>query len=210
MPSLTVATALALAYSHDGSPWDLETWKEITGVSSGLFPDKDCSLPAGISRADANDIVTYFDALSKKGKQDEQVQFSRAKDRYVGRTLWNSWVGRNYKRWRIHDIVVKAMTDNNCHPHMIMKADEQDTWPDSTVVASLAQAAIGMALFGNDGLTSLHMVKPNLRPVVNAILVRALDALRTNFTRICKKTKEMRDAAERAYQGRRWNAVFPG
>jgi hypothetical protein len=202
MPSFTVATALALAFTHGGTPWDLDSWKEITSISSGLFPKEDGDLPAGISRADANDIATYFDALSKKGTQEQQIQFSRAKDRYVGRKLWNSWLAKNYRRWRIHDMAVKAMKDNNCHPHMIMKADELDTWPDATIIANLAQPALGLALFGNDGLTSLNMVKPNLRSLVHAILVRSLDTLRTNFSRICKKAEALREAAEQAYLGR--------
>jgi len=208
MPSITVATALGLAHAQGGIPWDIDSWKEITGVSHGLFPEDDSNLPLGISRADANDISTYFDVLSKKATQEQQIQFSRAKDRYTGRSLWNKWVGKKYAAWRIHDMAVKAMTDSSCHPHMIMQADELDTWPDTSIVANLAQPGLGLALFGTDGLTSLNMVKPSLRVLVNAITFRTVDVLKTRFNRICTKAKHYRERAEKAYLGKFW-AYFP-
>jgi hypothetical protein len=175
--------------------------RHITGVSSGLFPEDDNDLPPSISRTDVNEIATYFDVLVKKSTQEQQVIFSRGKDRYVGRTTWNDWVNKNYRRWGIFDIAVKAMKDSNCHPHMIMKADQQDTWPDMDVIASLAQQALGLALFGGEGLTSLNMVKPVLRQLVNAILFRTLETLKTSFRRIEKKAVLYREKAEAAHSG---------
>jgi hypothetical protein len=201
MPSFTVATALALAHANDGAPWDLDAWKDITGIESGLFPEEDGNLPPGISRADANEISTYFDVLSKIGTQEKQIRFSRANDRYVGRTKWNTWVAKRYQQWGMHNLAVKAMTDNNCHPHMIMKADGLDKWPDATIVANLAQPALGLALFGSDGLTSLNMVKPALRTLVNTIVTRALDLLKTKFQRMQKTAKNRREIADNAYKG---------
>jgi hypothetical protein len=201
MPSPTVATALALAQANNGAPWDFDAWKDITGIESGLFPEEDGSLPPGISRTDANEIATYFDVLNKKVTLEKQIQFSRAKDRYVGRAKWNTWVAKRYQRWGMHDIAVKAMMDNNCHPHLIMKADGLDIWPDATFVLSLVQPALGLALFGSDGLTSLNMVRPDLRTLVNTISNRAIESLKTRFQRMQKTAKNRREIAENAYKG---------
>jgi TATA-binding protein-associated factor len=201
MPSFSVSTALALAHGTDGVPWDIDAWKDITGVQCGLFPEDDNSLPPGMSRSDAKDIATYFDVLHKKGTQEKQLKFSRARDHYVGRRTWNDWVSKRYKKWGLHDLTVKAMKDSSCHPHMIMKADEADTWPDADVVANLAQPAVGLALFGSDGLTSLNMVKPALRTLVNAIVLRTLDALKSRFNRTRNNAEVYREKAENAYLG---------
>ncbi|KAI6009149.1 hypothetical protein EDC04DRAFT_2610697 [Pisolithus marmoratus] len=85
MPSFSVMTVLALAHSCEGIPWTLHTWQEITGITNGLFPNDDHKLPTSISRADAVNIATYFDALDEKGTRDKWLKFLQARnDPYFG------------------------------------------------------------------------------------------------------------------------------
>ncbi|KAI6111419.1 P-loop containing nucleoside triphosphate hydrolase protein [Pisolithus sp. B1] len=200
MPTFSVATALALAYSHVGMPWNFHAWQEITGITDSLIPDDDCKLPTGISHADATEIATYFDVLDKKGTRDERLKFSRAKnDRYLGRVKWNAWVSRRYSQWGIHNLTVNAMKENRCHPHLIMKADQLDTWPDTDFIVNIVQPTLGFVLFGDEGLNELSMVKAPLRELVTCIILRTLVTLKANFGRMKKTANEYREAAECAY-----------
>jgi TATA-binding protein-associated factor len=154
MPSHTPSSALIKLYSIGGAPWQWDAWKDRTGVRRGLFPSDDDYLPSGLSRQDAVDIESYFKAYQEQKSEDDKITFAtktRGAAAYPGRKTWNTFISKNWNRWRIHMVIVEELKDWNVHPYdIVLRENLRSGWPASDNFIPCILDTLGLRLFGED------------------------------------------------------------
>jgi TATA-binding protein-associated factor len=205
MPSATAASAIAQLYKNDGAPWSWDTWKDITGVRHGLFPEDDAELPTGISRRDSNDISSYFTAYNALPSEGAKLRFAAGKDRsqVPGRKIWSDYVTKNYSKWGINGIVIQALNRANAHPVKQMLGENTlDDWPSADHLLPQALNDIGLALFGADAVhPETDNIRTFLRGPTQHIAQRTWSTIYKKFTRDRKTLGDNEQAAEAAFEG---------
>ncbi|KAF6745337.1 hypothetical protein DFP72DRAFT_1064281 [Ephemerocybe angulata] len=169
MPYLGIPSALLRLYyifPSPGAPWSWETWKNITNVRFGLFPEQDDQLPPRLSRAAAAHIHLYFKAYSALSTDAEREVFLRTP--YLpGSALWHKWVMKMWSDRNLAAIVKKALGAVDCLPFQIMQAENLQTVP-AELPLFLAYDEIAGVLFGAEGRWN-GTINPLLRPTVATI-----------------------------------------
>jgi TATA-binding protein-associated factor len=155
MPSHTPASALIKLYFIGGAPWQWDAWKERTAIRHGLFPRDDDDLPPGLSRQDAIDIESYFKAYQEQKSEDDKITFAtktRGAPAYPGRKTWNTFVSKNWPRWRIHTVIVDELKEWDIHPYdIVLRENLKSGWPSSDNFVPIILDTLGLRLFGEDG-----------------------------------------------------------
>jgi len=209
MPSHTVHSALVQMFLEDESPWRFPKWQSITGVRHGLFPEDDDSLlPTPWTRADANNVRSYFDQYSKKVKEDDKIKFASAKSggsEVPGRDFWRKWVTACWRGWKIHSLVIEVLSSENLHPLTLAlssKSGSLDTWPSATQYVPMAVDPVGTALFGVECLDMLGRVSSELRQTTQALIQRTWLILYNQIQRSKTRVVDLEKQATDAFNGK--------
>jgi hypothetical protein len=204
MPSPTPASALAQLYNSGAAPWNWDSWKDITGIRHGLFPENDADLPKGMARRDSDDILSYFTAYNALPSETAKFRFASGKGgvKAPGRTTWNEYIRRNYNKWGINGHVVQALNKANAHPVKQMLGENNlDDWPSSDQLLPQALNEIGLALFGTDAINpETENVYGFLRAPTLHIAQRAWSTLNKKFNRDRGKLQEYEKAAQLSFE----------
>jgi TATA-binding protein-associated factor len=186
MPTHTIHCALTqMFHDYKEAPWNFDTWKELTGVRHGLFPNDDEQLPARWTCQTSNKIGSYFDRFHALKTEDQKHKFSSAKadsQMVPGRQAWRDWVTKGWKSWNIHGRIIDVLRSEGLHPYAL--AAELNSWPDASEWVSLAIDPVGTSLFGEQCYSAhKERVDPTLRPTIKALITRTWIALYTSFKR---------------------------
>lgn len=123
MPSHTASSALiSLYFAKEGTPWQYEVWKDITGIHHGLFPEDDALLPAGCTREQSNNLSSYFSRYNNISGEEAKIKFAGGRtggDVVPGRDFWRKFVNSHWRKWRIHARITEAFTEGEVHPFTI-------------------------------------------------------------------------------------------
>jgi hypothetical protein len=207
MPSHTTHSALTQMYLvADGAPWAFDTWKEITGVLHGLFPPSDKHLPRGWNRQKANDVSSYFDQYRAKTTEDAKIKFSSMKkdaQMVPGRKAWRDLVVKIWKDSKIHETIIKVLSDQNLHPYTILfQSGDSSTWPEADHWVPLAVDPVGVALFGEECYSDgIERVRPVLRSTTRALITRSWILLYAGLERSKKQYSDLESKAIAAFEG---------
>ncbi|KAJ3497670.1 hypothetical protein NLJ89_g10318 [Agrocybe chaxingu] len=181
-----------------GAPWGFPAWQDITGLPNGPFSDP---LPDKWTRADADAVLSYFDAYRLKPREEDKIKFAAATsnaDTVPGRKFWKEWINRNLKNWQLHSRITDVFSSLGVHPVSLALADPKTGWPDPRMYTVSAMDGVGLALFGPESLDALGHLLPNLRPFVNAIMGRCWNNHRNSFNRSKKRIELDREKLTKA------------
>lgn len=210
MPSHTIqSTLIGLFLTVNGAPWGFDKWKQITGVSHGLFPDDPFQLPSGWSPEDAEYINQYFDQYEALGSEDEKAKFAASRSNAAntahvpGRDIFRKWVSRSWGHWRIHAKIEEVLRKNSLHPLILMRAQGTLDWPNGCSYIPLVVDPVGKELFGEEALDSLGLVSPQLRAPMQGLITRTwintYNQFRRNKTRLADLEKKTTLAFDRTF-----------
>ena len=207
MPSHVIHGALVqMYYDLDGAPWCFATWKALTGVHNGLFPDDDNQLPIRWSRQTAKEISSFFDQFRACNTEEEKISFSSVKKsgtNVPGRTIWRDWVAKIWKDRGIHEKITEVLSAENLHPYALMDGNDSSApWPPANMWVPLAIDPVALALFGeecySDGVERLRVC---LRSSTGALITRTWLVLYSGLKRSRKRIEALELAAIRAFEG---------
>jgi hypothetical protein len=186
------------------SPWNWDSWKDITGIRHGLFPESDANLPERMSRRDLDDVLSYFKAYNAMPSETAKLRFASGKGdaKAPGRTIWNAYVRKNYNKWGINGLVVQALNKANAHPVKQMLGENNlDVWPSSDQLLPQALNEIGLALFGTDAINlETENIHGFLRAPTLHIAQRAWSTLNKKFNCDHDKLQEYEKAAQSSFE----------
>jgi hypothetical protein len=215
MPSHAIHGALVqMYYDLDGAPWNFETWKELTGVHNGLFPEDDRQLPHGWSRQTAIEVSSYFDQFRACMSEDERIKFSSVKKKkgqnVPGRTAWRDWVAKLWKGKKIHEKIIKVLSAENLHPYTLAaQNDPPNTWPSANQWVPLATDPVGLALFGEECYSDgVERVRGCLRQTTGALITRTWLVLYNGLQRSKKRMDFLESAAIQAFEGLLYSQLY--
>lgn len=211
MPSHTVHSALVQMFFDSGAPWVFPQWKEITGVSHGLFPTDDAHLPKGLTRPDLVFLWSYFNQYNKKVKETDKIQFAAATSNSAqnpGRAIWRSWVTERWREWKIHSRIIAVLNEENRHPFTLALAFQDDsdepsadlTWPNGSLYIPLVVDGVVLALFGVEALNSHGEVPMKLRAMAQALVQRTWKVIRNQVDRSKGRIIKLEKDAMQAFQ----------
>jgi hypothetical protein len=194
-------------YMDDGAPWNFPAWKELTGVTHGLFPDDDTLLPRPWNRQDALDIQSYFNQYHAVVGEDAKIRFAvgSSGSAIPGRTKWNSWINKNWTKWNINSKISTVLRSVNIHPLDLLGESPLNEWPVSTGWIPIAVNPTGAFLFGLEAINpNTGHLSPNLRAGTQILIQRTWLALHSQAKRNEGKLASLEKAAISAFSG----AVF--
>jgi hypothetical protein len=207
MPThLIHGTLVQMYYDLDGAPWHFVTWKALTGVHNGLFPEDDSQLPDGWDRQTATAISSFFDQFRACMTEDEKINFSSVKKKgqnVPGRTAWRNWVTKIWKDAKIHEIITKVLSAENLHPHALAaQSDSPETWPSAAMWVPLAIDAVALALFGEECYADgVERVRSCLRNTTGTLITRTWLVLYNDLKRYKKKVESLEAVAIQSFEG---------
>lgn len=204
----SILSAIMTMYGSSGAPWDYERWKEITGVTHGLFPDDNKQLPRGWSRKDAESVAVFFELFEKKGSEEEHIRFTNAKkdaNKVPGRAFFQSWFKTLYRTSQIHAKITDTLLANSLHPVTIGlnsgKRSLDAWWPSSRSYAPRALEVVGSELFGPEALDDLGLLEAKLRAPTQALITRTWGNIHSQVKRLLKKIEELEAEAMASFEG---------
>lgn len=177
----------------DGAPWEYTTWKEITGISSGLFPVEDAELPKGWTRDIANLVLSFFNQLRKLTTQEDKITFSTARknaSQIPGRLHWRNFITDGWKKWDMHSRIAAVLVEEGLHPLTDPLSD-----------LHLAVDPVAKALFGDKALDQRYHVPPSLHRPVQDIIRRTHKNLVNQIERSKAHIGVLERDAVSAYKG---------
>lgn len=185
MPSQKASIALIdLYFAANGAPWNWLTWQEITGIHHGLFPKSDNQLPPGWTRQKANDIHSWFVYCHRTDLRNPENGAASM----PGEKSWDGFIHRNWESWKLHPMIVTALRECGVHPFQIImnessRSIENVEWPRADLYAPNAFEAVGVAIFGSDGLGKGDLFPLNIRRCIGVMIQRTWARIRGQFTR---------------------------
>jgi hypothetical protein len=208
MPSDTAAFGLAMLWQYDQAPWRWETWKNHTRIFHGLCPEDDNHLPSGLSRQEAKDIVSFLDDFSNCPDDVKRRKFWKTStDDHPGRILFSSLVGKNWRKWGIHDLVCTALRGVDAHPYDVLQGNsitslENAEWPSSNTYLPLATERVAFSLFGHEPYSHKSTLLPDIyRRPVSVIMQRSWNTLRAKVKTLSKNRNAVKEEAQKALEG---------
>jgi len=207
MPSHLIHGALVqMHYDLDGAPWNFVTWKVLTDVHHGLFPEDDNLLPDGWSRQTADEISSFFDQFRTCMTEEEKINFSSVKKKgqnIPGRKAWRDWVNKIWKNRRIHNKITEVLSSENLHPYTLaVQSGSSDTWPSANMWVPLAIDPVALALFGEECYSDgVERVRASLRNSTGALITRTWLVLYNGLNRTKKRIDVLESAAIQAFEG---------
>jgi hypothetical protein len=196
-------------FAIPNAPWIFPTWKDITGVRHGLFPEDDDKLPPGWTRQKAEAVASYFDQYNKVKTEDEKIKFASVRKRknftdpIEGRTFFHEWVTSHYSSiWKIHNFITKALNDCQVHPLQIMMSNgDLSTCPSNATYLPYALDQAGLVLFGKEALDKNgHLLLP-LRDSMLVILQRTWENSKKQIARDRNSLIRLQSKAVEAFEG---------
>ncbi|TFK59812.1 hypothetical protein BDN72DRAFT_780239 [Pluteus cervinus] len=183
------------------APWSYSKWKELTGISHGLFPDDDTLLPKGLTREAANSILSYFDQWKAKSSQDDRVKYSAARrNPHPGLKFWRDWFAQAWQSWGIHEIITSVMTDEKVHPFILARLSGDGVqWPKAIEYITLLVDPVAEVLFGRECFDTSGRAAGPLRPSIRALIQRTWNNLFRQQKRSLKRIDGLRDEALSAF-----------
>lgn len=220
MPSHTVPTAFFKLQSAGGYPWSFPQWKKTTGIHHGLFPKDDEDLPHGWTRLQSEQVADFFERLAKMRNEAELMKYVGAArsvlDPDPGRFFFKTWIIDCWKKWKINDKIIAALTNADLHPSQIMLAEAesarehghpiQTLFPPADGFVPLAIDAVARALFGDEALSSNGRLPQVLRPYVSIFLQRCWDNIRKQHGTNAKNVEALENLAVSAFEGKSWRS----
>lgn len=205
MPSHTPASALIKLYFLDQAPWQWPVWQDITGIRHGLFPEDDSKLPVGWTRADANDVFSYFTQYNHIDTEDNKIKFAcggKGVDSIPGRKKWSDFVTKSWSRWGINERIIAGLHKHNIHPITIMSQQNSlDDWPKADTYVPIALDTIGLVLFGTEAFGDADLIPYSVRRCTAVFVQRTWARIRERVMRDKGKHPEIEKAALEAFQG---------
>lgn len=204
-----------------GVPWKYPAWQELTGIKE-LFPEDDSLLPCGWTRAQANDILSYFDQYLAKPTTEDRQAFAKS-SKLPGRKLWRDFITKGWKTWGINDKIIQVLRHQNAHPFILAQetrdremafaiangkkmptdGSNESYWPESSTYIPAAIDGVGEALFGDDCFSPItERVIGDLRKDIQVMLQRTWATLAKQWSRSEKKLDALGEAARAAMQGK--------
>lgn len=209
MPGYRPQGALINLYLEDKAPWNFPRWQELTCIRHGLFPSDDSQLPAELSRAESNSLQAFFSRYSQKASAEDRVQFltiQRSRNKKSppaspGLILWNTFTNKLWKKARLYDVIVQALTDANANPVLIMAHDKGNKFPDAATYAPLAINKVGMAMFGPEAMDDGGHVQSIYRPAVMVFIMNVWETLKSKSTTARAKLPDLEKKVLAAIEG---------
>jgi hypothetical protein len=206
MPSHTAASALVKLHSLGGLPWVWPAWQELTGIRHELFPEDDRLLPKGWTRADANDIKSYFDQYNAIDTEDNKIKFAVATrdGRSVpGRKKWSDFVSKSWHKWGIHELIIDGLKKQGVHPVMLLVQEKSmDHWPKSDTYIPMALDAIGMSIFGIEAFNGADVLGYNIRKCLTIFVQRSWSRIREQVQRDKGRLDEIEKSVMESFEGK--------
>jgi TATA-binding protein-associated factor len=220
MPSHTAASALISLYAIDEAPWKWPQWQAITGIHHGPFPEKDELLPRGWTRQDADDIQSYFKQYSEIDGEERKIKFARGHggSAVPGRTKWNAYIRKSWEAWKIHNLIVTGLRQEDIHPFQITARESDDryvhhsrslprstsddgcsSWPNADLYIPLALDPVGDAIFGQEAFGDSSRLPAKLRRPLTVIIQRSWARLRVKSKADEKRLVAMEEQATTAF-----------
>ncbi|PPQ80636.1 hypothetical protein CVT26_007424, partial [Gymnopilus dilepis] len=204
MPSATVHGALtSLFVDGGGAPWTFRAWKDITGVSNGLFPAVDSQLPSGWTSADRDTISSYFSQYANISTEEGRMQFASSRQKggvIPGRDKWRMWVTSNWARWKIHSRISDVLKAKDIHPIGLF-ANNPDL-RNKQISASYIPVAlddIGAALYGEEALDSSGLLPFGIRMATQQLVQRTWMTITKQISRSKLRLASLEAAARVAF-----------
>lgn len=197
MPSHTAASTLIKLWTENSAPWAFPRWQDITGVHHGLFPLDDTQLPSGLSRSDVVSIQSYFKQYSNIATEDNKIKFARSRRGAAvpGRDIWQRYVQKSIKSWKIHDIIIEGLRQSNVHPIDLLLASNDKQWPLANHYIPLAIDSIGISLFGTEALDEMDRIPMTFRTALQSLIQCTWNTLRQQITAAMNKLSENQEKA---------------
>lgn len=205
MPGHRFSGSLLHFWLLSGSPWSWQTWKDLTGLSDGLFPNDDSKLPLGLTRNKVESIKAFISEYSNLSKEDDKIKFlqKRGSVPNAGRDAWLDISSKVWKKAKIHDHIVKCFRDVRIHPADL--CSNNSTNPSNIKAEDylpLAIDSIGLQLFGPDILdSSSSLVAQPYRSLVRQVAMQSWESLRYHLIRASTKLPELKEKALEAIKG---------
>ncbi|KAJ3517571.1 hypothetical protein NMY22_g13940 [Coprinellus aureogranulatus] len=154
--------------AFEGAPWIWPKWRELTGVANFRFSTKNPKkIPAPLTPESLKAVRSYADAYLAIPSIEKRHEFASKKkhdSHDVGRTAWRTFIGKNWRGWKIQLTIHKVFAEEGITPIQVMVDNDDDILP-STINVAQAYDAIAFQLFGEDALT------PN-RKTSNSLMTR--------------------------------------
>ena len=118
---------------------------------------------------DSNDILSYFHHYHSLDSEDNKKKFAtslRAGGIFPEREKWNSFIYKNWEKWKIHNCIVQVLQQHHIHPiPILMDKGSLEDWPNADLYLPLAIDAItksllGIKPFGGKNLLLMSLRKP--------------------------------------------------
>ncbi|KAJ3564613.1 hypothetical protein NP233_g8186 [Leucocoprinus birnbaumii] len=213
MPSINPATALLKIYcSSDAAPWRWPTWQDLTGVHHGLCPPNDNDLPAGWTRENANDVLSFFQAFRDIQQEDRRLAFAETKkgnSDYPGRDFFKEWVGSLFKKAGIHNIIVSEFKAGNIHPASIYI--REGVWPPANDYLAVVIDNVAMRLFGEESFDAVSgRVSLDYRAALKALMQQSWTKIRNQINYAKASSGRIETAARNALHTLKTEEVTKG
>lgn len=208
-PPCRLIPSLLLSLSSISPTRCFPTWKELTGVSHGLFPEDDAQLPNGWTRDMATQVSSYFDQYHKKKSETQKMKFAAytrkiGKDIVPGRAIFRTYVTERYsKTWNLHGIISGVLSDNDVHPTQLMSAmGSFATFPSSALYLPGVLDVIGLALYGPDSIDRTNHLRYELREATLILAQSTWANLNKAHNRDTKRLDKFETKVKDAFKGK--------
>lgn len=189
MPTKPLLEVFARLFLMGEAPWKFSTWKEITGITHGLFPSIDDDLPRGWNRSKADAVLSFIDHYSNLPSDSAKMKFASSKsdDLCPGRKIWKDFISERYnKEWKINSRIISVLTDNHRHPFQIMVAEGLTSFPSVDANTGAILDPVCIALFGDEAFNAHGHVYQVLAEPVATLITHCWDNLRRQTARAVK------------------------
>lgn len=198
------AGLVELYYAIPGAPWAWDTWKAITGVHHGLFPDDPELIPAPMTPSGNQAVKTYFEAYRAIHSIEQRHRFASKKTQDAhneGRQHWRTFVNTNWRRWRIQLKIHQAFAENGVTYFQVLVDNDLSSLPP-TIQVSDCFDTVAYELFGDDGLNDRGRCRHQLTKALQILTTNASSNLRKTSQSLMMRTKQQGIVIIKQLQGR--------
>jgi hypothetical protein len=203
MPSQSIDSAFIKLYFLDGAPWKWSHWQELCGTQHGLFPEDDSKLPAGWSRENANDILSYFRAFQKVDGEESRIRFV-IESKHPGCALWKEWIKKQWAVWGLHSHIVAELREAEIHPHAILlrENDPSFTWPTANDYIASIIDSLGLKLFGEEAFPDdADILCSDYRNCLKVLIIKSWTDIRYQINGFKRRATRLEALVQSSFQG---------